>query len=257
MKTTACLFTIVFMFLLSAASAQQKQRQSSHSPTASMNISFSNLFHNQPIVLNDSMYTNVFGESFSLSKLSYYVSNICFFTAGKKIKTGSNCFLINQRRDSAMNVAVHLPVGSYDSIGFLLGVDSIHNISGAQLGALDPLNDMFWTWNTGYIMQKIEGRSLVSNMVNNKMEYHIGGFKGQYNVLHFITLPFSAPKKLLLQKGKTNKLMIAANIDRLWKNEQNFRITTVPVCTTPGASAKQIASYFADIFSLVKIDAVL
>jgi hypothetical protein len=35
------------------------------------------------------------------------------------------------------------------AIKFLLGVDSLKNVSGIQTGALDPAKGMFWTWNTG------------------------------------------------------------------------------------------------------------
>ncbi len=66
---------------------------------------------------------------------------------------------------------------------FLLGVDSLHNVSGAQTDALDPAKDMFWTWNTGYVMAKLEGNSPSSALVNNKYEFHVGGFSGKYNVL--------------------------------------------------------------------------
>ena len=52
-----------------------------------------------------------------------------------------------------------MPAGNYNSLSFLLGVDSMHNVSGAQTGALDPANDMFWTWNSGYVMAKMEGAS--------------------------------------------------------------------------------------------------
>jgi hypothetical protein len=42
----------------------------------------------------------------------------------------------------------------YNRLSFVIGVDSARNVSGAQTGALDPANGMFWTWNTGYIMAK-------------------------------------------------------------------------------------------------------
>ena len=37
-----------------------------------------------------------------------------------------------------------------------LGVDSLRNVTGVQTGALDPAMDMYWTWNTGYVMAKLE-----------------------------------------------------------------------------------------------------
>ena len=69
--------------------------------------------------------------------------------------------LVNQAIDSSLSFTISLAANKYDSVGFLLGVDSAGNTSGAQTGALDPLNDMFWTWNTGYVMEKT-GRNISS-----------------------------------------------------------------------------------------------
>ena len=54
---------------------------------------------------------------------------------------------------------LYLPEGDYTELQFLLGVDSLHNVSGAQTDDLDPAKDMFWTWNSGYVMAKMEGNS--------------------------------------------------------------------------------------------------
>lgn len=80
----------------------------------------------------------------------------------------------------------------YDSITFLIGVDSLHNVSGAQTGALDPVNDMFWTWNSGYVMAKLEGNSSSSPQMNQKFEYHIGGYSGKHNVVKKLSFRFNA-----------------------------------------------------------------
>jgi hypothetical protein len=69
-----------------------------------------------------------------------------------------------------------------------LGVDSIRNVSGIQTGALDPLKGMFWTWNSGYVMAKLEGSSESSNSAGNRFTYHIGGFRPGMNVLKTIDL---------------------------------------------------------------------
>jgi len=49
---------------------------------------------------------------------------------------------------------------------------------------------MFWTWNSGYIMAKLEGTSPVSSQPNNKFEYHIGGFREPVNVVSKVRVAF-------------------------------------------------------------------
>lgn len=59
---------------------------------------------------------------------------------------------------------------------FLLGVDSLTNISGAFGGDLDPIKGMYWAWNSGYINLKLEGTSPASPYPSHGFELHLGGY---------------------------------------------------------------------------------
>ena len=56
-----------------------------------------------------------------------------------------------------------------------LGVDSVLNYNGVHEGALDPINGMYWTWQTGYIHCKLEG-NIICDSSRKSFEYHIGGY---------------------------------------------------------------------------------
>lgn len=99
-------------------------------------------------------------------------------TDKKNIPELNSYHLINEEGTASKSFSFFVMPTQYNSLSFLIGVDSLKNVSGAQTGGLDPLNGMFWTWNTGYIMFKMEGNSPSSSVVNNKIEYHIGGFSG-------------------------------------------------------------------------------
>lgn len=216
-------------------------------------IVFNNLINNRSVVLYDSSYSNPFGETYMINKLKYYISNIAVYTDGKATKEKNSYHLINQNIERSCSFTISLTEHNYDSIQFLLGVDSTKNTSGAQTGALDPLNDMFWTWRTGYIMQKLEGTSPQSKVVNNKMEYHIGGFSGDNSVLNYITLHFPANKILQVKKGKTSIIIINVEIDKFWNADIDIKISDTPVCSSPGLLAKQIAGNFCKLFTLADV----
>ena len=72
----------------------------------------------------------------------------------------------------------------------------------AQTDALDPVNAMFWAWNTGYIFLKLEGRSSFSKLPGNIFEYHIGGYKSPSNCIRTISLNFERP--LQIENNKLN-----------------------------------------------------
>ena len=59
-----------------------------------------------------------------------------------------------------------------------LGTDSSTNVSGNLDGDLDPINGMYWAWNSGYINFKLEG--YWNNRAEEKFEYHIGGYRQPY-----------------------------------------------------------------------------
>ncbi len=157
-------------------------------------------------------------------------------------------YLVNEADSSSKNILINIPGDSYNKISFLLGVDSIKNVSGAQSGSLDPVNDMFWTWNSGYVMAKIEGASPVSNQVHHKIEYHIGGFKGENNVLQRIDIVIPA-----LQNSTGNKnieMVIDADINAWFHGSYDLPIAKNPVCTTPGSLAKQFSENYRYMFKV-------
>ncbi len=204
------------------------------------------------------MYTNSFGESFTVSKFKYYVSNIELKNSvtGATSVVPNSYYLVNEADSSSKNILISIPDGNYTEISFLLGVDSLKNVSGAQSGALDPANDMFWTWNTGYVMAKLEGTSLVSNQVHHKIEYHIGGFKGENSVLQRIDLAIPSFLKNNVSAKKNLKIVIDADINAWFHSSHDLGIAENPVCTTPGFLARQFSENYRNMFHvrLVTVD---
>ena len=195
-------------------------------------IIFKNTVKGLPLVLNDSVYTNVFGEDYRVSKLKYYIGEPGLMNQSSRQKESSGYHLIDAKDTASQSFEFTVKTGTYNSLFFLLGVDSIHNCSGAQTGALDPLNDMFWTWNSGYVMAKLEGVSTFSSSINQRIEYHIGGYKGKYNVLQQVNL--AAPSPILIMEGKTTKVTIETDLSNWWQLSNPVTIKDMPICSTPG-----------------------
>ena len=215
-----------------------------------LTIHFINTANGKHIILNDYTYTNAFGERYSISKLKYYVSDLTL-SGNKDDKGNDNCFLIDA--SSPQNdIELAIPAGNYNTLFFLLGVDSMKNCSGAQTGALDALNGMFWTWNSGYVVFKLEGSSTASTADLNRIEQHIGGYRNGNNVSTKIGLSFHEIKV----SANTNLLItVEVDLDKYWKGNNDTRISDIPVCTSPGAAAKKIAANFQGLFSIKNISA--
>ena len=226
-------FLLLCMVSQSGCVAQKKQ--------LSIPIIFENICKEEENILNKNL-VNAFAENYTITKFKYYVSNIKFVT-DKKIKNTAGVYLIDASKKNIISIIV--PSEKVSGISFLLGVDSILNCSGAQSGALDPLNDMFWTWNNGYIFFKLEGSSDVSTADLKRIEHHIGGFKGSKKTMREIYLPINNPALL-----KQKKLVIQLDIDKYWNGINKIRIAETPVVALPGIKAKNVADNFAGMFSI-------
>lgn len=240
-----------------ASSCQKQIRQDTSLTAASfnLNLDFTAVVDAVPLEF-DKQYKNYFQEAYSVQTFKYYISGIELgnSSSDKVSKVAeNNYFLIDESATGSKSIQVKAPAMKYDRISFTIGVDSIRNVSGAQTGALDPANGMFWTWNSGYIMAKLEGTSPLSNQVNNKIEYHIGGFKQADNVLQKIVLSFPGNAAIDFSAGASSTLSITANVNAWFNNPNELHIAQVPVCMTPGELSQKIAANYSKMFSLVKI----
>ncbi len=194
-------------------------------------------------------YMNELGQSYIITKFKYYIGNISFISKNGINTISKDYFLINEE-DSQSKILNfnNIPAGSYTGIQFTLGVDSIDNCSGAQSGALDPANGMFWAWNTGYIFLKLEGKSPHSSSTGNMLEYHIGGYKSPYNCIRQIRLNFNLQSDFKEDK----EIHLKVDIAEILKNKQVIDFSKIS-SVTDFHNATLIADNYVDMFSVLSI----
>jgi hypothetical protein len=241
---------VILVMLGFLAGGCKKSGQEQAAKTGTVRVTFEPRVKGSNLVLNGPYNTNGFGEDYRVSKFKFYINSVAINNIDKAASDNIKYHLIDASNASSLSFTYEGNLDRYDEIGFWIGVDSTSNVSGAQSGALDPSNDMFWTWSTGYVMAKIEGSSPVSTQVNNKIEYHIGGFSGPNNVLKKINIKMPSGKFVDLRQNASSEIIITADIDAWWQNPNNISFTANPVCTTPGTLAKQIADNYAKMFAI-------
>jgi hypothetical protein len=157
-----------------------------------------------------------------------------------------------QHLDDIKSFAINnLPEGNYNQLQFTIGVDSLRNVSGAQTGALDPGNVMFWDWNSGYIFLKLEGdykTTTTTSAVNYAM--HIGGYKAPTNYIREIT--FNAID-LQSVKYKTTLVYIHTTIDEIFKTPETIDFDTYGAIAQ-GKNMQTLVNNYIDMFSISKIE---
>ncbi len=176
-----------------------------------LTLEFDNRVGNLNLILDSPFYSNSFGQTFSISKFNYFISNIVLINENGErytIPQDSSYFLIRENISSSRDINLKgIPEGNYAGIEFVIGVDSMRSTMtmDKRTGCLDPgaeASDMYWTWNSGYIFLKMEGKyddptdtiSTTSNYF-----YHIGGFGNlnspAINNIKKITLSFAEAGK--------------------------------------------------------------
>jgi hypothetical protein len=243
-------FAVLLLMTLSFNAILFSSFQKKQIKTGLVRLVFNNTVRSIPLILDTVTYKNIFAEPFTVTRFKYYVSNISLEKNGKAQKEEESYHLINARDSSSLSFSFPVAAGEYSSLNFLLGVDSLRNCSGAQTGALDPLNDMFWTWNSGYVMAKLEGESDSSKSMH-RMEYHIGGYKAGNKVMQEIRLHPSSP--ILVSDGKETTIFIETDIAKWWQDIDKIHISEDPVCTTPGPLAKRISSNYSNMFGIQQV----
>lgn len=179
-------------------------------------------------------------EALNFSTFKYYVSNIILTKEdGSQWKDSNSYYLIDLSKPASLKLALaNVPVGTYKSMTYTLGVDSLRNVSGAQTGALSTANGMFWNWNSGYIMLKAEGTSPASS--SGSFAYHLGGFSGANNIVTTKTVNFDT-EKLLINDEHACEIHMKANPAKLFHNDAIANGANVMM---PGARAKTMSFNF-------------
>ena len=92
-----------------------------------------------------------------------------------------------------MNFSIPINNQKASYIRLTLGVDSVTNAAGVHCCALDPANGMYWSWQSGYIQFKLEGKEKDGNALN----LHLGGFSNE----HMSSITDEIPIRRLITNG--------------------------------------------------------
>ena len=188
----------------------------------SVAFNFKALANSQTLTPGTKHYAGVYSDFYTVTKFTYYISNVKLMRTDGFVFAESESYHLIKHVEGATSFTLNdVPEGTYNHIEFLIGVDSLRNVSGAQSGALDVANDMFWDWNTGYIFFKLEG-SYVSAGMPNDADYsmHIGGFKGKFSCLQKCS--YDLKSSIVAKKGVQSNVFNNVIIDEIFKNPVTF-----------------------------------
>ena len=191
------------------------------SKNASLTVSFSALVNGKALVPINRYYQVSKQEAYTVTKLNYYISNVRLKRSDGSYFTEPESYHLIKHVDSLTKFTIKdVPPAEYVGIDYLIGVDSLRNVSGIQSGALDPANLMFWDWNTGYIFFKLEGRYGSVTVEDAEYAIHVGGFQAPYSCLQNVSLSF--PNTLSVKSNGLHTIDINTAVDEIFKNPKDI-----------------------------------
>jgi hypothetical protein len=195
-------------------------------------------------------YLNANGDTFSLKKFVYYISNIQFINNDTAVAENESYHLIDQAVSTRTTFTSKMAPGTYTSMRLMIGVDSTRNCSGVQSGDLDQAKGMFWTWNSGYIFMKLEGSSS-SSPQNGSIVFHLGGYSGTNKAQRVLQL--NLPQSLVVGNNSSSVIKLAVNINELFKTPNTIDFKTQYYQMTPGPGVKPFADNYQDMISVESV----
>jgi hypothetical protein len=251
---------VLISFLLvsmAACKKDEKDPDPTPAPAATSNkltIEFTPHVGDSNLVFGTKWYKNFNNDSFKVTLLRYYISNVVLTKSDNSTYTVPGSYYKIDHGIAGKNkfTMTGIPVSGYKAIQFMIGIDSTANCSGAQDGEL-AVSDMFWSWNTGYIFAKMEGSSPKSPASAHFLEFHIGGYKTPNVAMRTVSLPFGSPAaELNVTASNDPALWIDVDLAK-WFNGPGAIVdfSTMYSVSSPGANAKKIADNYAQSFKYV------
>ncbi|WP_026462878.1 MbnP family protein [Adhaeribacter aquaticus] len=252
MKFTQYFYLVSLFISISFTSCKKDPEEPTG--TGSLSLEFENVVGNEPLVLvgetrQGPTYRNANQDAFQVTTFRYYISNLILTkTNGQEFKQPESYYLVDHSQAVSRHITIpNIPTGEYNKITFTIGVDSARNTSGAQTGALDPANEMFWSWNTGYIFLKMEGTSPQST-TNGNLVFHIGGFKKPNNTIRTVS-PTLHGEKITIKTSKTPDVHLKVDLLEMFQGPTNIKFSELNTAMG-GPKAVTIADNYTAMFKV-------
>jgi len=218
------LFLLVLMHTCSSMSSQ------------SQSLAFEFTLGNQPLEIGVKTYSKSLKDSLQIDAFRFYISSVTLFNGKDSVHSLKQThFLIDAEKKETTKLRFST-AKEFNRISFQIGVDSTTNSAGAHGGDLDPMNGMYWSWQSGYINLKLEGSSALCPTRKNEFQFHLGGYSYPNNSLTEVSLK--------MPKGKEKFILIP--LDSFFKE---IDLPSLYSVMSPGEDATQLLKIIGDSIS--------
>lgn len=205
-----------------------------------LNLCFQHVFNGSHIN-RDSTYITEQGDSLTLRNWKYYIGNLILDES--PVMLNDEKYTLIDAMEGKVCLSGTIKSGRYRELRFRIGIDSVDQINGVRSGALDPMNNMYWTWNSGYIALKLEGESSTAPPPLHRFEHHLGGYREGQAFQPEVIMSLGN----LVELTSEEKVEWNINVD-LYRYWENSSIKIKPVIMQPGPAAMEQSKAIIRLF---------
>lgn len=189
-----------------------------NTPTGNVAVNINHKVDGAPLQFDTMMYNNQASNPYSVTRLNYYLSNFVLYQNGVQVYVSNQIKYIDARQQPISIQLENVPIGTYNQVSFLIGIDAKNNQHGTLPNTDDNIG-MIWpeAMGGGYHFLKIEGQFLTPG--NDRKGYAIHTGLNSSLVQHqCINL------SLQISEGATSTLHLTMNLNEWYKNPYTYNI---------------------------------
>jgi hypothetical protein len=244
LKSTS--YIILFFTVILLNSCSKNESNNSNVSSNSIYLEFEAKVGSNTFELNRPYFVGPFNNKMVFSRFQYYISNVILTKEDGTtyiVPKDSSYYLITHNNNVLPKVELkNIPIGNYKSIQFMIGIDSISNLTIEPKllpSALDPLNGMYWSWNSGYRFLVTEGT--VQDSIAFK--HHIGLQKNVKN------LTFTSNTSAKVSSSVRPTMHFEVDVEKMYNGTEKINaVANRTIMVTPFAS--NVATNFPGMFIL-------
>ncbi|HYG18409.1 MAG TPA: MbnP family protein [Ohtaekwangia sp.] len=244
MKNKFQVFLCVILSLVVCSCSEDGDKE-----TGSMAIEFDNVVGEEDLTLLtvDEPYTNAASESYAVTLLRYYISQIrlhhsdgSVFEDAVNPDGSAGYYLIDESDPESLHVSIeNVPVGDYTGISFTVGIDYDALQDGTLTGALSQDKGMFIDNNAGFFFLKMEGHSASTDQA---LRYHVSGYAAPTDNMLTKTVVMEATPAMV-RTDKTPKVHLIIDINEFFTSPNDISFAASPSLVTAEETAKIAENY--------------
>lgn len=202
-----------------------------------LSINFKLEFNKEPLVFYKQYITSN-RDTLVFENFKCYISSVqIFYTDSTIFQQKHSYHLLDFDNTSSFIIPINnLNDKLISKVRFNIGIDSLTNTSGALSDDLDPINGMYWAWQSGYINLKIEGKSPSCKTRMNEFHFHIGGYLHPFNTMRTVELIYNK---------KEDQINIVMDLNKFFSNIYLAETNSIMI---PGKKAMDLADYSTKLF---------